>query len=123
MTDERDDPGTERGLAVNGWLAEAAAGGGMGLLLGVAYFGGLVATTRRLTDRRAPSPFLALSLMSRLALLGAMLVVLARWSPVALLAAAGALLAVRVGMTRAAALDRWFGVAVPEPDSARTRHG
>jgi F1F0 ATPase subunit 2 len=108
---------------MNGWLAEAAAGVGVGLLLGAAYFGGLVATTRQLTRGSASPPMLAISLTLRLALLGVVLVLLARWSPTALLASAGALIVARVSMTRAVALDRWFGAAVPAPDSVGSRRG
>lgn len=108
---------------MNGWLTDALAGVGVGLLLGVAYFGGLVATTRRLTRRGSSPLLLAISLIGRLALLGGVLVLLARWSPVALLASAVALVAVRVSTTRGVALDRWFGVAAPAPDSVRSDHG
>lgn len=108
---------------MNGWLTDALAGVGVGLLLGVAYFGGLMATTRRLTRRGGSPLLLAISLVGRLALLGGSLVLLARWSPVALLASAVALVAVRVAMTRGAALDRWFGIAAPAPGSVRSDHG
>lgn len=108
---------------MSGWLTEAMAGVGAGLVVGLGFFGGLVATTRRLTRRSASSLLLALSLTTRLAVLGAVLVLLARWSPVALLAAASGLVAVRLSMTQSAALDRWFGVAAPGETTVRSRHG
>ena len=76
-----------------------------GAVLGLAYFGGLLVTVRRLRDGAGPG-LLALSLLARLALVAAALVLLVRWSPAAVAAALVGLVAVRVALTRRP--DRWL---------------
>lgn len=105
-------------------VIEVLAGVAAGAAVGLAYFGGLLATVRRLR-RTGGAGLLPLSLLLRLLLAATVLVVLARWSPLALLVALGGLLSVRIVMTRTALLDRWLpssDIASPT-DTARSGHG
>jgi F1F0 ATPase subunit 2 len=89
-------------------LLALAAAGGAGLALGLAYFGGLWWTVRRLPDSPAPWRLLLASAAVRLACLlaGFFVVTAGRWEN-AVACLAGVLLA------RAALVRRWTG---PPPE-------
>ncbi len=108
---------------MSGWAVQAVAGLAVGLVLGLAYFGGLVATARRLGSTGSVLVVLV-SLLLRLALAGVVLAALARWSPIALGAAVAGLLVVRFLATRESQLDRWFPApAATGRDPAGSEHG
>jgi F1F0 ATPase subunit 2 len=100
----------------------AGVGLAAGLLLGVAYFGGLLATARRMTNSGSPL-VMVVSLVLRLALAAIVLAVLARWSPLALAGGVLGLLAVRILATSGPQLDRLFPATSPGRSPAGGGHG
>lgn len=60
-------------------LLPLLAGLAAGAAVGVVVFGGLLATTRRLSDARRPLLLFALSLVIRMGLLWLVVIALARW--------------------------------------------
>ncbi len=100
----------------------AGVGLAAGLLLGVAYFGGLLATARRVTGSGSPL-VMVVSLVLRLALAAVVLAVLARWSPLALAGGVLGLLAVRIRLTSGPQLDRLFPTTSPGRSPAGGGHG
>jgi len=78
----------------------------VGACLGLVFFGGLWWTTQRLATARQPGLLLALSLLTRLAIVALALVVLARFNAAALIGALFGLIAVRIAMVRAVSSGR-----------------
>jgi F1F0 ATPase subunit 2 len=86
------------------WVGPLLLGVVVGIGAGAAFFGGLALTVARLPDARRPGMLLVASLLLRLALIGATLLVLARWlTPGGVLGAALGVLIARTVMLRAAA--------------------
>ena len=81
-----------------------------GVVLGLVFFGGLWWTTQRLATSSRPAILVSVSLLARVAVLAAGLVLLAQLGSGALLAAAFGLLATRIGLTRLAVNGR-----LPQP--------
>lgn len=94
-------------------MIELIAGLGAGTVLGVAYFGGLWLTARRLLDRASPGPLALVSYVLRLAVLGVGL-----WAVVRL-AGVGALFAALVGIL----IVRQLLIRRLAPEAEITGHG
>jgi F1F0 ATPase subunit 2 len=100
------------------WILWLGVGLGAGGLLGLAFFGGLMWTTRRLTTSRRPALLLAGSLVVRMTLVAVGFVVVTLVSPAALIGAVVGFVLSRVVLTRPTVIDRWFAgpVEVGEAD-------
>jgi F1F0 ATPase subunit 2 len=86
------------------WVAPLLLGVVVGIGAGAAFFGGLALTVARLPDARRPGLLVVASLLLRLALIAATLLVLARWlTPGGVFGAALGVLIARTVMLRAAA--------------------
>lgn len=88
---------------MTGTVLAVVVGIAAGVVAGVAFFGGLAATVRRLPDHPRPTGLLVGSLLGRLAVVVGILVALGVWGAVPLLCGAGGLLATRVVLLRRAA--------------------
>lgn len=77
-----------------------------GLVVGLVFFGGLWSTTRRLATSSRPGLLIVVSLLGRLALLAAVMVVLARADVALLVGSLLGLLTTRLVLTRAATSGR-----------------
>lgn len=91
------------------WVLWLVAGLAVGAVLGVAFFGGLMWTTRRLATAARPALLLTASLFVRLTLVALGFVLVTLVSPLALLGAVVGLVGCRLLLTRPAVIDRWFG--------------
>jgi F1F0 ATPase subunit 2 len=96
-------------------------GVGLGVVLGVVVFGGLWATTSKLGTARRPAVLVVGSAIVRFGVVIVGLVGLARFDPVALVSAVGAMVLVRSALVRIALAGRVGGrpgtlAASPEVD-------
>ena len=100
------------------WIPWLGLGLGAGGLLGLAFFGGLMWTTRRLATVERPALLLAGSLVVRMTLVAVGFVLVTLASPAALMGAVIGFVLSRVALTRPAVIDRWFSdpVEVGEAD-------
>lgn len=82
-------------------LVAVLAGGGLGVLAGAGFYGGLAVTVDRLSDARRPALVVLGSFLLRLAFVAVVLAAVAGWLPPAgLLGAAGGLVLGRVLVVR-----------------------
>jgi F1F0 ATPase subunit 2 len=89
---------------VNALLGPGLVGVAVGMVAGAVFFGGLAFTVARLPGARRPGLLLAGSLLGRFAVVGATLLLVARWSPpIGVLGVALGVLVVRTLLVRAAA--------------------
>lgn len=97
-----------------------AAGGGLlgGMALGALFFGGLWLTVRRLADGRGGGLFAAGSLLARLAMLAAGLVLAARLGPAVLLGCGAGLIGARALALRLARVGSLYPVTPDERTNA-----
>jgi F1F0 ATPase subunit 2 len=95
-----------------------AAGLVAGVVLGLVFFGGLWWTTQRLATSSRPAILVSVSLLVRVAVLAAGLLLLAQVGSGALLVAALGLLATRIGLTRLAVNGR-----LPQPTTSESTAG
>lgn len=90
------------------WILWSGLGLGVGGLLGLAFFGGLMWTTRRLATSGRPALLLAGSLVVRMTLVAVGFVLVTLASPAALIGAVVGFVLSRVALTRPVVIDRWF---------------
>jgi F1F0 ATPase subunit 2 len=100
------------------WAILAVAGLAVGILVGLVFFGGLWWTSQRLATARRPGFLVATSLLVRMIVIAATLVVLARVDVVMLAGGVIGVVVARMVLTRAAMNDRFSGPHRP-PDTAR----
>jgi F1F0 ATPase subunit 2 len=88
---------------MNALLGPGLLGVVVGIAAGAVFFGGLALTVARLPGSRRPGLLMAGSLLSRLAVVGAALLLVARWlPPVGVLGVASGLVVARTLVVRAA---------------------
>jgi F1F0 ATPase subunit 2 len=96
-----------------------ALGAVAGVAVGLLFFGGLWWTAQRLAVTDRPAVLTAASLLLRMGVLAAVLVVLARSDVLLLVGAVAGLVAARLGLTRAAVRGALPGRITPGTDGGR----
>ena len=102
------------------WGVLAVAGLAVGILAGLVFFGGLWWTSQRLVTTRRPGLLVATSLLVRMIVIAATLVVLARIDVAMLAGGVVGVVAARMVLTRAVMNDRLSAPHVP-PDTSEAR--